>query len=136
MEWVETIVMAVVLVPATLAFALLVMPGVIAELSWVAVYTFTVAPLWIALAALAVLVWDLFRMFSRNPARRRAENAAFLRLAGPVIRWFKLRRCARRDRDYCYFTCPHCKQMLRAPKGKGKIHVTCRTCGTVFEKTT
>ena len=49
------LVMAVVLVPATLAFALLVMPGVIAELSWVAVYTFTVAPLWIVLAALAVL---------------------------------------------------------------------------------
>ena len=88
------------------------------------------------LVADVLLLWGFFRILSRNYERRRAENAAFLRLAGPVIRRFKLRRCARRDRDYCYFTCPHCKQMLRAPKGKGKIHVTCRTCGTVFEKTT
>ena len=88
------------------------------------------------LLGIALMCWAIFRILSRNYERRRAENAAFLRLAGPVIRWCKLRRCARRDRDYCYFTCPHCKQMLRAPKGKGKIHVTCRTCGTVFEKTT
>ena len=88
------------------------------------------------LLGLAIILWAFFRILSRNIPARRAENAAFLRLAGPVIRWCKLRRCARRDRDYCYFTCPHCKQMLRAPKGKGKIHVTCRTCGTVFEKTT
>ena len=83
-----------------------------------------------------LILWGLFRILSRNYERRRAENAAFLRLAGPFIRWFKLRRCARRDPDYCYFTCPQCKQMLRAPKGKGKIHVTCRSCGTVFEQKT
>ena len=88
------------------------------------------------LLGLAIILWAFFRILSRNIPARRAENAAFLRLAGPVIRWFKLRRCARRDRDYCYFTCPHCKQMLRAPKGKGKIHVTCRSCGTVFEQKT
>ena len=36
--------------------------------------------------ALAVLLWDLFRMFSRRIDRRRAENARFLALAGPAIR--------------------------------------------------
>ena len=35
--------------------------------------------------ALAVLLWDLFRMFSRRIDRRRAENARFLALAGPEI---------------------------------------------------
>lgn len=83
-----------------------------------------------------LLLWGFFRILSRNYDKRRAENAAFLKVAGPVIRWFKLRRCIRRDKEHCYFTCPNCKQQLRAPRGKGKIHVTCRNCGTVFEKKT
>lgn len=83
-----------------------------------------------------LLLWGFFRILSRNYDKRRAENAAFLRVAGPAIQWFKLRRCIYRDKDHCYFCCPNCKQQLRAPKGKGKIHVTCRNCGTVFEKKT
>ena len=47
--------MAAVLIPATLTFALWVMPGVIAETSWVAVYTFDVLPLWVILPVVAVL---------------------------------------------------------------------------------
>ena len=47
--------MAAVLIPATLTFALWVMPGVIAETSWVAVYTFDVLPLWVILPVEAVL---------------------------------------------------------------------------------
>ena len=86
--------------------------------------------------ATALLLWGFFRILSRNYDKRRAENAAFLKVAGPTIRWCKLRRCILRDKDHCYFTCPNCKQQLRAPRGKGKIHVTCRNCGTVFEKKT
>ena len=49
--------------------------------------------------ALAVLLWDLFRMFSRRIDRRRAENARFLALAGPAIRWLRMRRTIRRDKE-------------------------------------
>ena len=49
------LLMAAVLLPATLAFALWFMPGVIADLSWVAVYTFDVTPLWIILPVIAAL---------------------------------------------------------------------------------
>ena len=55
--------------------------------------------------ALAVLLWDLFRMFSRRIDRRRAENARFLALAGPAIRWLRMRRT-----------------------------VNCRNCGASFEE--
>ena len=54
----SALLLAVVLVPVTIAFAALVMPGYIANLSWVSVYTFDVTPLWIILpvvVALAVL---------------------------------------------------------------------------------
>ena len=84
--------------------------------------------------ALAVLLWDLFRMFSRRIDRRRAENARFLALAGPAIRWLRMRRTIRRDKEHRYFKCPNCGQYLRVPRGKGKITVNCRNCGASFEE--
>ena len=51
----SALIMAVVLVPVTIAFAALVMPGFIADLSWVAVYTFDVMTLWITLSVIIVL---------------------------------------------------------------------------------
>lgn len=82
----------------------------------------------------AVILFALFRLLSRNPARRRAENAKFLKVAGPAIQWFRLRRTIHRDKEHCYFKCPNCGQQLRVPRGKGKITVTCRSCGAVFEE--
>lgn len=89
---------------------------------------------WISWLALAVLLWNLFRMFSRRIDRRRAENARFLALFGPFIRWFKMRRTIHRDKEHRYFKCPNCGQYLRVPRGKGKITVNCRNCGASFEE--
>ena len=89
---------------------------------------------WLSWVALAVLLWDLFRMFSRRIDRRRAENARFLALAGPMIRWIKMRRTIHRDKEHRYFKCPNCGQYLRVPRGKGKITVNCRNCGASFEE--
>jgi len=97
------------------------------------IYAFTrFVPLyWVSLA---LLLWTLFRLLSRNAPRRRAENARFLQLTGPIRRWFHLRRTICRDKEHCYFKCPHCGQQLRVPRGKGKITVTCRACGASFEE--
>ena len=86
---------------------------------------------WLSFALLAA---SLFRLLSRNHARRRAENAKFLRVAGPALQWLRLQRTIRRDKEHRYFRCPNCGQQLRVPRGKGKITVTCRSCGAVFEK--
>lgn len=86
---------------------------------------------WVVFLLLAV---TLFRMLSRNIQRRRMENARFMRAAGPVIRWFRLRRTIHRDKEHVYFKCPNCGQQLRVPRGKGKITVTCRGCGASFEE--
>ena len=86
-----------------------------------------------ALGMFFILV-ALIRMMSRNIERRRAENAKFLKLVRPVTQWFRLRRTMHQDKDHCYFKCPHCKQYLRVPKGKGKITVTCRSCGATFQE--
>ena len=86
---------------------------------------------WICLVLVAV---SLFRILSRNLPRRREENAKFLKAAGPVIRWWRLRRTSHRDKEHRYFKCPNCGQQLRVPRGKGTITVTCRSCGASFQE--
>ena len=86
---------------------------------------------WLCLVLIFV---TLFRLFSRNLTQRRAENARFMRKAGPVIQWFRLQRTIRRDKEHRYFRCPNCGQQLRVPRGKGKITVTCRGCGASFQE--
>ena len=76
----------------------------------------------------------LFRTLSRNLTRRREENDRFLCLVDPAVRWLRLHRTIRRDKEHRYFKCPNCGQMLRVPRGKGKITVTCRGCGASFQE--
>ena len=81
---------------------------------------------------LILLIVTLYRLLSRDLAKRREENRKFLRRADPAIRWFRLQRTIRRDKEHRYFKCPHCGQYLRVPRGKGRITVSCRSCGTSF----
>lgn len=82
------------------------------------------------------LILAALRTFSRKIDRRRSENEKFLKLIRPVRQWFKLTRTRVKDKDHCYFKCPNCKQNLRVPKGKGRITVTCRSCGKSFTEKT
>ncbi len=88
-------------------------------------------------AAVILLVYAYFRMFSKNFTKRRAENAKYLKLSGPIINELKNKRERFSQRkDFAFFKCPSCKAVLRVPRGKGKIRVTCRKCGTAFERKT
>ena len=82
----------------------------------------------------AVLVWALFRFFSRKTANRRAENEKFLALVRPVKSFFILQRDRFRDRKtHVYRKCPHCKVMIRLPKLKGSHTVRCPHCSERFD---
>ena len=71
----------------------------------------------------------LFRSFSKNLARRRAENARFLNWWHPVKSRISGAQQRRKDKDHKYFTCKSCKTICRVPVGKGKIEITCPRCG-------
>lgn len=86
--------------------------------------------------AFLCLLFTVVRMFSRNIPKRQQENAQFMDAVGPALRNYNARRCRRRDKEHCYFRCPNCGQQLRVPKGKGKIQITCRSCGASFEEKT
>lgn len=94
--------------------------------------------LWvISILAYILFVITVFRLFSRNIVKRRAENDKFLKYWWPVRTkianfWKELKSL----REYKYFRCPACKNKLRVPRGKGKLKVTCPKCGERFEKKT
>lgn len=84
---------------------------------------------------IALYIWNLYRMLSRNLYKRSQENDAYLQLTKKVRGWFSLqkKRFAQRKTHRIY-RCPSCKQAVRVPKGKGKISLTCPACRTQFIK--
>lgn len=79
---------------------------------------------------LLAMFYSYYRAFSRNVIQRRRENEWYISCVQ-----MPLRSHMNRDRkNYRYFKCPSCGQTLRAPKGRGRIRVTCSSCHNVFEK--
>lgn len=72
-----------------------------------------------------LMIWAIFRTLSRNTYRRYQENRRFLQIVGRV-----------KDRNNRYFDCPKCRQMVRVPRGKGKISITCPRCHEKFIRKT
>ena len=91
--------------------------------------------LWIL--ALLFLVISYWRMLSRNISRRRQENQKFLTLIAPIQKKLRQLRMRRQQRNiYSFFKCPTCGTVLRVPKGKGRVRITCKSCASVFERST
>ena len=67
----------------------------------------------------------IFRTLSRNTYKRYQENRKFLQIFDRL-----------KDRQHRYFDCPKCRQMVRVPRGKGKISITCPRCKEKFVKKT
>lgn len=94
------------------------------------------------LAILLILIF--YRMFSRNYAKRAAENQKYLDIKkglfgggpGGLFSGFKKKKQQMQDKDHAYFKCPKCKKMLRVPKGRGRIQIHCPQCGTEFIENT
>ncbi len=87
---------------------------------------------WLGLAA---LLYELFRMLSRNISARTAENYKFYTLQENCRRWGRgVRDQWANRRLYHYYRCPKCRQKLRVPRGRGRIQISCPRCGTQFVK--
>lgn len=86
--------------------------------------------------SILLLVWCYFRMFSRNQAKRLAENDKYMEIKDKFFGLFRGGSRTHRDKNYAYFRCPNCKQKVRVPKGKGTIEIRCPKCNTKFIKRT
>ncbi|MGI6227793.1 MAG: hypothetical protein ACOYJ1_16255 [Peptococcales bacterium] len=76
---------------------------------------------------------SIFRILSKNIAKRRMENYKFVMLASPVYSWLNKTRSRVKDiKTHRFFKCPNCRVTLRLPKGKGKVNITCPKCKAKF----
>ena len=73
----------------------------------------------------ALMIWAISRSLSRNTYKRYQENRKYLQFFDRL-----------KDRDHRYFDCPKCRQMVRVPRGKGKIAITCPKCREKFIRKT
>ena len=86
---------------------------------------------------MALFLYIMFRMLSRNIYRRQQENGAYLRERYKITSWWNgLRDRWAQRKDYKFYKCPSCRTRLRVPRGKGKLNIVCRKCGTSFQRRT
>ena len=87
--------------------------------------------------SMALFIYVMFRMLSRNIYRRQQENGAYLRERYKITSWWNgLRDRWAQRKDYKFYKCPSCRTRLRVPRGKGKLNIVCRKCGTSFQRRT
>ena len=81
--------------------------------------------------SLGILIFAMYRFFSRNIVKRRKENEAWLRFLGKIRR--KPGPSLPADTPtYVFRQCPGCRSVLRLPRQKGKHRVRCPRCGNQF----
>lgn len=80
--------------------------------------------------AFLLMVYSMFRFFSKDVYRRREENQKFLR----EVEFLKLRISVRKTHKI--YRCKGCGRKIRVPRGKGKIEITCPLCGKTFIRRT
>ena len=84
-------------------------------------------------AALVLIIYSYYRIFSRDVRARYAENKKFLTSLDPLRRkFFSSKNKYDNIKVYKYIKCPKCKFEMKVPKNKGKIRVTCKSCGEKF----
>ena len=89
----------------------------------------------LTLLADVLLIVMLFRMLSKDRYRRAHENQVYLektyRARKAATEWVNR---VKNGKKYRYFVCPKCKKRLRVPRGVGNVTITCKDCGTKFDK--
>ena len=89
----------------------------------------------VTILADVLLIVMFFRMLSKDRYRRAHENQVYLQKTygarKEASEWLNRMK---NSKKYRYFVCPKCKKRLRVPRGVGKVTITCKDCGTKFDK--
>ncbi len=103
---------------------------------------------WTLIIAILLIAYALFRCFSKNTDKRRAELWKFqsillgtgkfiIKHTAGLRKFFSFQALKWRNRKTTvYFKCPGCKKVLSLPRNKGKLAVTCTVCRHQFIKKT
>ena len=81
--------------------------------------------------SLGLLIFAMYRFFSRNVEKRRRENLRWLSFKAKLRRKPKI-KLPSDTADHVFRACPHCSSTLRLPRQSGKHEVKCPRCGGRF----
>lgn len=88
-----------------------------------------------SILAMALYIWAIFRMYSRNGEKRSQENARYMAATRKLRTSVNQARTRLKNRKkYRYFRCPNCHARLRLPRGVGEVTVNCGQCKHSFRK--
>ena len=88
-----------------------------------------------SILAMALYIWAIFRMYSRNGEKRLQENARYMAATRKLRTSVNQARTRLKNRKkYRYFRCPNCHARLRLPRGVGEVTVNCGQCKHSFRK--
>lgn len=86
---------------------------------------------------LVVLVLTYYRMFSKQIAKRAAENQKYMQLEWKVrAKLQKKKQALAQRKTHRIYKCPNCRQKICVPRNRGRIAISCRKCGTEFIRKT
>ncbi|MCI5773353.1 MAG: repressor of yield of DENV family protein [Erysipelotrichaceae bacterium] len=88
----------------------------------------------LTIVAYASMIYAVYRMFSKDIWSRQRENITYLDNTRFIRMRFNLIKRNLTDKQYKYFICPKCKQMVRVPRNKGKIEINCPKCHHKFDR--
>ena len=90
---------------------------------------------WFLLAVIGI-VYNYFRMFSKNISKRSAENQKYLGYTQKIrSRFTREKNMMEQRKTHHIYTCPGCGQKIRIPRGKGqKVEIECPKCHEKFIK--
>lgn len=83
------------------------------------------------------LIYAAYRIFSRDIQKRSRENQIYYQKTGVLKKKFtNARLLCFGTKTHKYYSCSQCKQLIRVPRGKGKICITCPKCRKEIVKKT
>ena len=83
----------------------------------------------VGIIGVMMIYYSIFRTLSKKHEARRKELNWYLRWSEKPRGELKLFGNKLRDRNtHKYFKCKECKTVLRVPKNRGKIEITCPKC--------
>lgn len=92
---------------------------------------------WISIAAWGILIWAIVRAMSRNHTKRCEELNKYYGIKKKTTDKFSLWKTIWKERKtHAFFKCKNCGAVLRVPKGRGDIVVTCPKCKSKIDKHT
>ena len=110
---------------------------------------------YISIVGMIILGYAIFRVISKNIYKRKQELQKFNAIVNRIKPYFasifsvykryfiilkkkfdSYRIRYKQRMSYVFVTCSQCKKILRLPKNKGKLNVTCPICKNQFIKKT